>query len=271
MSRTIGLVGIFVLFLGLGGVLLYYNLASLTKGYIESLASEQLGTKVKIGSLDVSFKERSVSLSAIEIRNPAGKGYKEKNLLYVGSVHVDADILSGEKLVFNVIDVQKTNVNFEVKDRKSNVSVLKENLARKQKEQKKSSSGSSSSKKSDQKSKAKDKDNIKVIIKKFVMDKASMEPYVHDLGPLNIGKVNIPKITLTGIGQKENGILVRDAMTQVLDHILGVATRAASSKGLLSGDISKITGKAKEVEDKVKNIGKDVESQVKDLKSLFGK
>ncbi len=259
MSKKIGLLSIFVLLVGLGGVVLYFNIATLTKGYLEKLASQTLGTKVTIDRFDVFFQDQRVLLEGLRIYNPSGHGFKSEDFLKIASIVVHAQTLSGEKLVFETIEVAGSTMNFEVDGKKTNLGVIRENIDKSQKAKSAQTAKADESSKSGKKS----KEDVKLIIQSFVMDKTVMTPIIHN-APVEAPAVTLPRITMRGIGERENGIVAREAVAQIFSHILSVAKTQATQAGFTKGI-------GMELKNRLGVDADGVEGGVNGIKSLFGK
>jgi hypothetical protein len=253
---------LFVLVLIAGGVYLYMNYANLLKNQVEKIASNALNVRVSISSLDLSISEKMVTVSGIKIANPAG--YEKSNAVTIGSVSVAlAEIPETLDLIkFKLVDVSDTNVNLEVTGTNNNLSDLKNGMSK--------SSGSSSSPSSS------DANQPKVTLQKFHINQSTLNPTVTLIGG-DLSPVNIPPVTLTGIGTKENGILAKDAIKQILTQYLNIASKQANSAGFLEGlsgvNIEDVKQQAKdkiegEIGDKIGDkIGGDVKNK---LGTMFG-
>lgn len=242
MSKKIGLVGVFVLLLGLGGVMLYFNIAALTKSYLEKMGTEILGAEVTIDGLNLSFRDKTVSVRGLAVKNPDGHDFTGETVMVVDSIDVQAQSLSGERLVFDVIHVSGAALNVEMAGSTTNIAVLRKNVdrARAATDQGKHNKGHTA----------------KVIIKSFVMDKASLNPSVRMPGGLEIKPMDLPRIELSGIGERENGILARDAAAQIFGRILSAAMEKAAKGGVL-----------KAIEDNLPGLqdGKDAAGKILDI------
>jgi len=97
-----------------GGIYVYMNLGNISKMIAENVASEALGVKVSIGEIDVSVKDKLVTVTDIRVRNP--RGYKKPNIMTVSTVKIKAGSLSQELLNFNDIRVSGANTYVEVKN-----------------------------------------------------------------------------------------------------------------------------------------------------------
>lgn len=207
--------GLFVLLI-IGGVVLYMNLGNVAKSLSETIGSETLGVPVKIAKMEIVPHEKRIEVDGLKIGNPSG--YKNAQSMSVDRILVIADSLSQDLLVFNEIAIEGTNLNLEVTEKGTNFSDLQKNIKPKTSADQTTASGKP----------------IKVIIKKLTLNGATLNPSVTMLSN-EIKPVTMPDIKLTGIGQKTNGVLVSEAVAQILDHVTKVATQTASRQGLLQG------------------------------------
>lgn len=231
--------GLIVLVLIAGGIFLYLNFGDLSKKAVEKVASEALNVPVKISKLDLSLKEKSVTVSGIRIANP--KGYSKPYAVQVGAVSVAlAEVPENFELIkFKSINVRDTIVNLEVTEQTTNLSQLKDGMAKKPASAKPS--------------------NTKVIVDKFNINQSTLNPAVTLIGG-DLGTVKVPPVTLSGIGKKENGVLAEEAIQQILNQYLNIAVKEANTAGYLRGlidvDVDKIKNQVKDkIEGKLKNLG----------------
>jgi len=231
------------------------NFSSIAKTTAERIATKTLGVDVKIGALDLNLAEKSIEVRDLTIDNP--KGFKKPRALELGLIRITADELGKEKLVFKEVIVSDTNILFEVKgDGASNLTTIK--------------NGIKTSPKSEEK--ASDAAPIKVIVRDFQLNKASLEPAVA-LVKKDLPTVTMPNIRLRGIGEKENGVLAREAIAQIFKKISDVAVKESAKSGFLEGvskDKLKDLGVSSSVID---SIGGDGEKAVEEIgnkvKNLF--
>lgn len=238
-----------------GGAYVYMNLGSIAKQVTERVATDALGVKVSIGAMDVQLENRRAIVRNLKIANPPG--YKKSHAVSVAEISVTLGDLSKELVKIKGISVDGTNVNLEVKDGGTNLNKLANNVKMPP---------------------AKDESAAgpKVIIDRFALTKAQLNPTITLIGDQDLTSVVVPDIILTGIGKKENGILAREAVVQVMSKVLNVAQKAAGNAGFYQGlspealkDIG--AGQIDGIKDRIKDkIGGDV-GDVKDkIKGLFG-
>lgn len=229
--------GLIFLILIAGGIFLYLNFGDLSKRAVEKVATNALNVPVSISKLDLSLKEKSVTVSGIRIANP--KGYAKPYAVQVGRVSIAlAEVPENFDLIkFKSINVSDTIVNLEVNEKTTNLSQLKRGMPKKPVTAKSSTT--------------------KVIVSKFHINQSTLNPAVTLIGG-DLGTVKVPPVTLSGIGQRENGVLAEEAIQQILNQYLNIAVKEANQAGYLKGlvDVDKIKNRVKDkIEGKLKNLG----------------
>ena len=223
-----------------GGAFVYLNFANFAKQSMEKIASHALGVPVKISSLSMSWENKSVTVSGIKISNPSG--YKSKNAVEFGAVSVALkDIPDNTDLVhLAVVEISDTVVNLEVGTGSTNLQDLQKGMAKKSKPQKTESAIK----------------QPKVILDKFHINRSELNPSVTLIGG-NLSPVGVPPVTLRNIGKKEKGVLAKEAIIQIVQQYIGVASKEAQKsgylKGLSTGQIDAVTQEVSREVDKVKD------------------
>lgn len=197
-----------------GGVFLYLNFGDMVKRKAEQIASDAAGTSVRLSDLDASYENKKVTVSGIQIFNLPG--YKTSHAVVVDKVDVVLESFSKELIVFKSVDVVDTNINLEVKEKTTNLTDLKNRAASRPK-------------------KESTQPQPKVIIRSLNISNSQIVPKITLLGREVSKPIQVPSVRLTGVGQRENGILARDAVKQILTQYLNVATKEANKQGLLNG------------------------------------
>lgn len=235
------LISIFLLVLGAVGIFIYLNFGDLAKRATEKIASDALGVKVRISSLDISLQDKKVAVNGLLISNPPG--YKNAHAMSAKTITIGLNTASKKLIDFKKINVEGVAVNLEVTQKGNNLTDLKKLAAAKPQ---KESVGSK---------------QIRVIIQNMVIGASTLNPSVTLLGG-SLGSIKIPSINLSGIGRRENGILAKDAITQVITKYISVAEKKADRAGFLkgTGEVEKAVGQAK----------KDFKKLGKDIGGLFG-
>lgn len=218
------LISIVVLLVIAAGVFIYLNFGDLAKRAAEKIASDALGVSVDIGSLDISLENKKATVNGLSIANPPGYG---GDAMTAESIVIGLNTASKQLIDFNNIQVNGSVVNLIVTERGTNLTDLKE-LAM-QKEQKESVGS----------------EQVRVIVRNMVIGASTLNPRITLLGD-DLGSVKIPAINLSGIGARENGVLAREAIVQVITKYIGVAQKEANQAGMLKGlpteELQKIQG-----------------------------
>lgn len=201
-----------------------------------------LGVPVSVGDVKLSPLAGSLTISQVKVGNP--KGFSEKESFAVDKVEVGLNIKS---LMSDTIEVKKIQIDapailFESKDGKSNFDTM---LA--------------SAKKSSEEEKAK-KPGEKKAGKKVVIDEFSLNGgKVAYASGLTMGKaitVPLPSVTVRDIGKSSGGASFVDALTEIINGILGGLTQA-------------VTGAAGQAEDLLKGVGGSASEAAKGAKDAL--
>lgn len=254
------LLSLFVLMLVGGAVYLYTNMDSLAKQITEQVASDALGVPVHVGEIKITLEDLKVVVQDIRIANP--KGYNNPDAITIKAVVIDGDSFSRDLLTFARISVNGTNVNLEVDKDGTNISDISNNIANRNVAGADKTGGSGSSSNEDE--------NIKVIVKKFSLTGAQITPSVTLLGG-DLAKITTPDIHLAGIGQKENGILAKEAIAQIMDAVLQKFSKSSNSAGFLEGvSLEMLNSMGVSTADVFKkNLKKSYENEVDGFKKGF--
>jgi uncharacterized protein involved in outer membrane biogenesis len=105
------------------------NLDRMVKETVQEVGTEQLDTDVGLNSVSISIPRGRVTLSGLQVANPAG--YSDGPVFELGSIDVDLDLTSlyDEALVIEEITIRDPQVNFELNEKGvSNLDVLAERL-----------------------------------------------------------------------------------------------------------------------------------------------
>ena len=197
-----------------GGVYVLTQLNTLAKPVVEKIATQALGVRVSISVMDISLKEKRVDVGGIRIANP--DGFSKPYALTVGNVQVGLRSVSEGLIDFENIDVRGADVFLEVKTDTTNLHTLKSGM--------KGAQDAPS-----------DKEPVKVIVRRFTLEEAQVNPSVTLLAEQDLNSVKVAPVRLNGIGVKENGILAREAVTQIMAPLLETFSQAAGDAGLYQG------------------------------------
>jgi uncharacterized protein involved in outer membrane biogenesis len=234
-----------------------------------------LGVSVSVGDVKLSPLSGSLVISQVKVGNP--KGYSEKDAFAVDKVEVGLNIKSllSDTILIKKIQIDAPAISFESKDGKSNFDAMLSNAKKSSEEEK--------AKKSTEKKAGK-----KVVIEVFSLNNGK----VSYASALTMGKaltIPLPSVTLHDIGKKSGGTSFVDALTEVMNGILGGVTEAVAGAAGAAGDLLKgfggsasnalkgATGGAKDAasdavnaaENAAKSAGDAAKDVGKSLKKLF--
>jgi hypothetical protein len=202
---------VFVLLLG-AGAYLYMNANSLIVRTTERIAGNALGVPVHIGSINLSWANKSITVNALKIGNPPG--YHQPNIITASSISVGLSTASKTLVDFKNIEVKGVEVFFEMTPQGTNLMDLKKLAAGKKQT---NSTGS---------------ETIRVIIQQMVVDASVIHPSIAILNR-DIPAITMPAVHLSSIGQKNGGSDAKDVIVQVLTQYLTTAQQAVANSGIL--------------------------------------
>jgi len=264
---SLGLLSFFVLLIVIGVGYIYVNMDNMAKQFAEQAASDALGVPVTIGKMKILLEDKKVIVSNIAVSNP--KGYSKPNAITINEIAVIGESFSTALLTFANISVDGTAVNLEVNEKGTNLGDLKKRAEQKSVSSKPNNSAKKSSEdkpKHDNKQK-----DLKIIVKNFALTSAQLTPSVTLLGDNDLATVKVPDIHLSGIGEKEKGILAEEAIAQIMNSVLERFNESSNSAGFLEGlsldSLNAIGVSTGEVFKK--NLDKSYKKEVKKFKKGF--
>lgn len=219
--------------LGIGGFFLYQNMDGWITRTAEKIAGNALGVEVNIGSIDVAWSDKKVTVNTLEIGNPPG--YRKAHAMTAEQILIRLNTASRELIDFNDITVKGSVINAEVNENGMNLVDLK-NLANR-KEQK-DSVGS---------------EQVRVIVKRMVIDASVIQPSISFLDE-PATPIHMPPLHFSNIGSGK-GIDARSAIVQVLSKYLSSAERQVRQSGLLR-EVPGLNDAQKALDDAAKGIKK---------------
>ena len=253
-------------------IVIYLNISNITKSVIEDAATQTLGVDVKITQLDIDVIGKTASANGIKIYNP--ENFSEPLAIDIGTVNVKLGQISPELINIEEINISNTKIFLEVTKNGTNLGKIADNTK----------SVSEPSKQKETSNKTDEASSNKIIIDNFSITNSEIIPQITLIKGSKSGKIALPDIKLQGIGKKENGILVKDAIAQITQKVIKNAEQSSYDAGMLKGmaknvlenmklDTSMID-KAKDtidnITDDAKKIGDELKDGLKDgLKNIF--
>ena len=249
----IGVVAVVVVAIA-GGVYLWSSLDSLVEAAIEKYGSQATQTRVEVAGVKLALTSGEGSIRGIQIDSPAGFSRKQLFTLDNVTVAIDPKTVTDDVVVIDKIIIQAPQVFYEINDKgESNVDVLKKNLQQ--------ATGSKG------KAAASDGKEVKLIIRKLIIEKGEIDARIAALGDKNLS-ANLPRIELTDIGKESGGATPAEVAKKVANVLISKVGPAVANLG-----VQQYLGKsADEARAKLKEgATKAVEDKVGDkLKGLFG-
>lgn len=221
------LIGAVALVVVIAGGLFYVwsNLDEIVKTAIETYGSETTHTPVKVATVKLDLKNGKAQITGLTVGNP--KGFSDPNIFELGSISTSIDLstLQQNPIVIDEIHIAAPKVVYEIdKAGTSNADEIKKNLGVGG-----SSGGSGDSGKSEAASSG-GKDELKMIIRKLVVEGSSATVRVAALGHAN--NVKLPRIVMTDIGKKSGGATAAEVASQVSGKLLGNLQNSVASIGV---------------------------------------
>ncbi len=225
-----------------GGVYLFMHLNTLIKPHIERMASQSLGAKVSIGNLDVAIKDKKASASDIRIANPAG--FKKPYAVTIKSANITLEALAQTLVTINAIEVNGVETHLEVKETGTNFQALQKGMQ-------------------PAKPLGEGEEPVKVIIKRFALDGATVNPSVTLIQAQDLKPVSLGPVVVNNIGVREGGVLPGEAAKQLVNPVLTAAAKAAGEAGYYQGlspdvlkemGINQLKGLTDQIGDKIKGF-----------------
>jgi len=189
-----------------------------------------LGVPVSVGDVKLSPFAGSLIISQVKVGNP--KGYSEKDAFAVDKVEVGLNMRSllSDTIVVRKIQIDAPAISFESKEGTSNFDTMMANAKKASEEEK-------------AKTDKEKKPGKKVVIEEFSLNGAK----VSFASGMTLGKaltIPLPSVTVRDIGKESGGASFVDALTEVINGILGGLTQAVTGAAGAAGDLLKGAGGA---------------------------
>jgi hypothetical protein len=227
------------------------SINDIIKNSVEFFGSKVTKTKVSLKGVDLSIKKGKLELNGFSIMNP--KGYSNNSMIELDKIIVDIDTSSITSDIFRIenILVSKPYVLFEMKNGKSNLNAMLDNMAPKKEVQ---------AVKDDEKQSDKDAaSNKKLVIKKLDIEKGKIAVSLSQKGDKKL-TIPLPEIHMRDIGNKKDGASPQEVATKIIGNITNSAQKIASSSAVVAEQIGKTAEAIKDTANK----------QLNSIKGLFG-
>ncbi len=249
--KAIGwLIGIVLLVVVGLGVYLVLNSGSLIKTAVETLGPEYLGVDVKLDSAEISLTEGTGELRGLVIGNP--DGFDGPHAFSLGRIKLGLDPMAQSESLIQIrtIEIDAADLAIIAQGRNTNLQALMGNLASDGSEAEGEPAAAESSGAAP-----------KIIIGNFAFTNARSSLNSDLIGEKS---VSIPDIRLSGIGEKSQGVTIREALKQLMSPIVKASTEALAKESL---NVDELKADAEERLDK--ELQDRVGTDLKGLKDRF--
>lgn len=175
------------------GVYLYNSMDSIVESAIEKYGTQVMGTRVSVGSVDISLKSGRGTIRDVEVANP--DGFSSGELFKLAEITVDIDVksLNRDPIVIDAVTISAPYVLVEANERaQTNVGVVKSAVEKYQtasvpKEQKQDGGFEK-----------------RLIIEKFVFEEGTVDLDATAMGVERVD-LELPPIRLNDVGGPNGG------------------------------------------------------------------
>ena len=241
------------------GVFLFSSLDGLVKAGIEKAGTQVTQTKVSVGGVKLTLSSGQGTISNLEVDSPAGFSRKQIFTLGEVTVAVDPKTITDKVVVIDKVLIKAPQIFYEINDKgDANVDVLKKNVEQATAKLQSSDKSSDSS-----------GEEVKLIIRKFVIEGAEVDARIAALGGKDIS-ANLPRIEFNDLGKKSGGATAGEIAEKVVNVLISKTTKAIADKGLQqylgkSADEAKAELERKAKETVIEKLGDQVGDTLKGL------
>ena len=241
------------------GIFLFSSLDGLVKAGIEKAGTQVTQTKVAVGDVKITLSSGQGTISNLEVDSPAGFSRKQIFTLGEVTVAIDPKTITEKVIVIDKVIIKAPQIYYEINDKgDSNLDVLKKNVQQATSKMKSSDKAETGG------------DEVKLIIRKFVIEGAEVDARIAALGGKDLS-ANIPRIQLNDLGKDSGGASAGEIAEKVTKVLISKTTKAVAELGVQQY-LGKTADEAKaQLEQKAKDAVSDkLGDQLGDkLKGLF--
>jgi hypothetical protein len=221
MRKVFIIVGVLIVIIAAVVVYILTNLDSIVKSAIERYGSETTKTAVHVSSVAIHLTAGEGEINGLSVANP--QGFSAPNVFHMGkiSVKIDTRTVTSSPIVISELHISAPQVVYEMNPAlASNILVLKKNIQE----------SKVVSKKQAPEEKKADGKELKIVIKKLMMDNGRIEAHVAALGD-KPETVTLRHIEMTNIGGHD-GATPAQVAEQILTVLVEEVGLAVSQAGL---------------------------------------
>jgi hypothetical protein len=222
------------------------------KTAIEKYGSESLGTKVSVGEVNISLLQTTATITNLEIANPPG--FDDPIAFKAGLIEITLNSKES-KLDSVVIDriLLNSPMVFYIKTKQT------DNLSRLQDQATRSTKDSQSSDKPGG-SKDKGREQPRILIKKFDIEKANLSYRDTRIVSTTVN-LKLDDIHIVDIDTGKNGAGTQEAVSKIVNAIVPAVKQAAIKSVAAYLDVA--TDTLRNASDSAQQLGKDAVSNIK--------
>ena len=196
---------------------LYFFGGSIVKSGIESEAPPITGTTVMVNSVGLNALGGSAGISGLFVGNP--EGFSTPHAFKLGSIDVSLDVesLMTDEIIIHNIDINQPDIILEYAGGKTNLQAIQKSIE--------SFSGTAEV---DPNAVPKTFVIENVTIRGARVELAGSAPVLGDQSQ----EINLPDISLQGIGRKGNGVLAGEAAKQIMAPVMKQVKQYAMKGGI---------------------------------------
>jgi hypothetical protein len=222
-----------VLAIGIAGGVYYVltNLDSIVKEAIEKYGSEAAKTAVRVSSVSIRLTEEKGAIKGLTVANP--HGFSSPSVFRLGeiSIKIDARSITSSPIVIDEIHIASPQVVYEMNQAlASNILVLKKNIQ----------DSAASKKKASEEKKTEGKQEVKIRIKKLVMDRGGIEAHVAALGD-KPQSVVLQHFDMTNVGGQQGATpsqVAEEILTKLVEEV-GIAVYQAGLEKKVNKEVDR--------------------------------
>ncbi|MCK4743243.1 MAG: hypothetical protein KAT25_05445 [Sulfuriflexus sp.] len=200
-------------------VFLLSSLDGLVKTAIEEAGTQVTQTRVAVGEVKLTPTSGEGTIKNLQVDSPAGFSRKQIFTLGEVTIAIDPKTITEKVVVIDKVIIKSPQIFYEINDKgDSNLDVLKKNV-----EQATAKMGSTG--KSDAGG-----DEVKIIIRKFVIEGAEVDARIAALGGKDLS-ANIPRIQLNNLGKDTGGATAGEIAEKVTNVLISKTTTAVAELG----------------------------------------
>jgi hypothetical protein len=199
-----------------GGYYYFAMSGGRVKAQVQTIATATLGAPVTIDKMSVDRGTGTYIADGVKIANPPG--FKNAHALTIRQMRIVTKPAAPGLVGIAEVNVTGAEIFLEVQPQATNLSTLRRNVNR-------AASVAVV---------AAPSQPWKTVASRVEMADARLYPAA-TLTPAATQVVTLPDIVMRGIGEKEQGVILSEALGQVFEHIVRVASQAAGQAGFFAG------------------------------------